>query len=563
MLRAILAFSAVAVLVAGCGEESGSNLPPGVTRQLPGLGPVADAAAANQRVLAQYLGLAAGRQDTGADGPNGADVIGEGDDDPLADVYAVPGGLLAAGTPIASAEPNSPAWRLPEPHFVYWVDPMPGADLGHTCFLVYLAADDGAMIEQRVEFDPLVDGARPLEFDAAKADGRLYRHALWLRTDDILLAEPAPPGRAGRALAAGTAVRTVIIAGTAEARRQNDINAARNFATGPLGQTDADITVVQDQEGDRLTENDVKAAIRTAAEGLGENDKLLVILSSHGSELSFTVGDEFITWLGFALFLATEVKVEHVNLMLGPCHSGAAVPQFDEMASLSDSRVQLLTSTDSAHPAWAPGGVNVPLSLYYEKINQQLEQANGDGTLTIDEIESAFGAVDLTADEANQRYLAVYEQNQSLLGAGIEGLLGLFGSGWKDDFLQDDGENDDVRPHGDPKNHVVDGRPTGGPQPIAEVEPNNTCATGTPLDTQLSATGSLTTGDQDHYRYELGPGAWKLRVTGNLGLYLEVDDQRPPATGSGQLEFNLSAKSGICAGVFGGLGRYDLTIAPR
>lgn len=561
----LLSIAQLALLCAACGGSDGQgDLPRRTTRVLAGVGALPSQQAADEVVLRRYANVPAGRQETGPDGPNGAQVIGQGADESLRDIYAVPGGLLPAGTRVRSAEPETDAdtFVLPEPHFLYWVDPMPNADLGHTCFTLYVRASDGRIVEQRNEFDPLVDGARPLEFDAAKREHRLYRHQLWLLTEDALVAPPATRAASGsRDLAAGTTVRTVIIAGTSEARRQTDIDASTSFAKDKLGQSDEDITIVRDQEDDRLTEQDIKDAIKNAAAGLGEDDKLLIILSSHGTEIAFTVGDGFMTWLGLALFLSTEVKAEHVNVILGPCHSGAAVPQFESVQGLSDSRVQVLTSTDAERPAWVYNGLSTPLCLYFEGIGAALDTGNGDDTLTIDEIETAFGSVDLTAAQANEKFLMKYRDGGGLVGQVADFVIGLFTDTFEEDFLKDDGEDDAVRPHGKPQNTVIDGRPqTPAQQPVREVEPNNNCDTSTALDANLTGAGTLSNaGDQDHFGAELDPGNYTFNISPAKGLFLDLPGGGQ-LSGSGSLRFELGVSGKVCFGVFGVQGTYEFQV---
>ena len=555
------------VLCAGCGGSGNGNngLPIRTVRVLDGTGTVANQSAANQRVLQQYLGVSSRQAAAGNDGPNGAAVVGSGATAPFSDVYLIPGGALPAGTVVGTAEPMSDGdnFILPDASFVFWVDGMPAAELGHECYTLYVRASDGRIVEQRNDFDPRVDGVRSLAFDAARRTNRLYRHELWVTTDDVL-DQQAAARSASRDLAAGTQVHTVIIAGTSEARRENDINAAKGFAKDKLGQSDSDITVVRDMEDDRLTPDEVTAAIRNASQGLGKDDKLLIIVSSHGSKLSFTVGDDFMLWVTLARVLRENVTAEHVNLMLGPCHSGAAVDEFQESETLNEtSRIQMLTSTDAEHPAWAPGGVNVPLCLYYEQVGAALDTANGDGTLTIDEIETAFGSVDLTAQEANEKYCRIYEANQGVLDSVVDSIAGLFVDTWKEMFLEDGGEDDDVRPHGDPKNMVFDHRrppPTTTPPPstsVVEQEPNNSCDTATPAGTARTGSGELTAGDQDHFQVELDSGSYKLSVTPTIGLFLGFNDGQQDKVGSGTVTFTLTSKSDICAGFFGTAGAYN------
>lgn len=576
--RVLLLTSTLALLVwatVGCGGSTGvSDQPVRTVQVIDGAGPVADQTTADQRVLQSFLGFAARQATSGQAGPHGAAIVGQGESAPLSDVYTTPGGALPAGTVIGNAEPQSSGdnYTLPEPHFIYWVDPMPAAELGHECFTLYLRASDGRIIVQRNDFDPTLNGAQPLEFDAARRTNRLYRHELWVQTDDVLDAQNAATRAAThRDLAAGTQVKTVIIAGTSEARRQNDIDAATNFAKDKLGQSDADITVVRDTEDDRLTPDDVTAALRNASQGLGEDDKLLVIVSSHGSKLSFTVGDDFMLWVSLAEALRRNVTAEHINLMLGPCHSGAAVDEFGEVIEANTtSRIQMLTSTDAERPAWAPGGVNVPLCLYYERIGAALDTTNGDGTLTIDEIETAFGSVDLTAAEANEKYCRVYEADQGVLDSVVEAIAGLFIDTWKENFLQDDGEDDDVRPHGDPKNVVFDRRPTTTPPPatdtVREQEPNNTCDTATPAGSARTGTGSIDQpagqSDQDHFEVDLELGSYRLSVTPTIGVFVGFDDGQPAKVGSGSVTFTLNSNGKICAGFFGGSGgAYQWTLS--
>jgi hypothetical protein len=258
--------------------------------------------------------------------------------------------------------------------------------------------------------------------------------------------------------------------------------------------------------------------------------------------------------------------------MLGPCHSGAAANEFAESATLNTtSRIQMLTSTDAERPAWAPGGVNVPLCLYYERIGAALDTANGDDTLTIDEIEAAFGGVDLTAQEANEKYCRVFEADQGVLDQVTEAIAGLFVETWKEKFLQDDGEEDDVRPHGDPKNVVFDHRTTPAPpttpppgSAVQEQEPNNTCDTATPIGTNRVGAGSLDqvgdTVDFDHYKVDLNSGSFKLSVSPSYSIFVGFEDGRNAVLGTGSVTFTMPTSGSICAGFFNGSGSYQFEV---
>jgi hypothetical protein len=123
------------------------------------------------------------------------------------------------------------------------------------------------------------------------------------------------------------------------------------------------------------------------------------------------------------------------------------------------------------------------------------------------------------------------------------------------------------------KQHVrppKDGAVCGQTGCATEVEPNDGCAEGTPIDVDPTenagcATGSVAPGspaDLDHFRAMLPAGSYRVETDTDHGVFVDTG-AGAPTSGPGPREFELMEATDVCLGVFGAPGDYALLLTER
>jgi hypothetical protein len=433
--------------LSGCGD-SGNNLvfpntndaglvngalPPG-TVIAKNTGPVLNSDQAVQRFLSQYL--------TSSSPIVSQKVIGIGSQ-ALVNAYLVPSGPFQAGAAISDADDKQVSFTLDQPYYLFWVDPDPLANLGHSCALVYMRASDGLLVEQRTDFDPKVDQSRPLELPSVKLANLIYSHEEWQKLSAI----PAPVLRvnpssvlardAGVGEANGPRIGGLGIAGAPEARRGADLDAGETLFK-EMGGTSAGFMRLVDTEGERASKSKLETALSEASSGLGADDKFVLILSSHGSpDGRFQLGTDLVTWEELCMLLEQKVTAGNVNLVLDTCFAGTSVDAFEKWKNKTGKRFRLLTSTDRTPSYSRANGLGLNYECALEAIRKNLAKAKEDGTLTLDELEQAFSDAKFTLEDVTKK---MCELVGDVPGGNPPASL----KQWKNDFENDLGEKDKV-----------------------------------------------------------------------------------------------------------------------
>ena len=462
-LRCLL-FVLILFWVAGCGGGSnfpplpnngpapqGGAVPPGnVISQ--GSGPVANQNAAVARVLNQFLGL---NRDIRAQ------VIS--DAGPLVNAYIVPNGPFRAGTTVTDADDPDQTFTLDESYYLFWVDPNPLANLGHECSILYLRARDGLLVEQVVEFDPLVGGRRLLELPSVKAANLIYAHVAWRDLGAVpgqssgqaprqvpelpVLTQTAGVGQPG-----GPKIGGLGVVGSPDFD-SDDTDAARDVFMEMGGEASEFDTLV-DTEGSRKDGFDLEEAITKASEGLGPNDKFVFVLSSHGSENgTFCMGTDMLSWAVLCELIEQNVTAGNVNMIIDTCYAGLSIPEFEKWKDQSNKRVRIVTGTDDTPSFDDPTGPGFNLSCILDDLKEKLNAAKGDGTLTLDELEQAMANASFTQAEIDKK-LCVYIGDDPP-GTPIDPDL----RAWKDDYEDKPGAEDKITPTTPGKTTGFDSRP--------------------------------------------------------------------------------------------------------
>lgn len=418
----------VAWALAGCGGNGGPAGGDPAGNVIPGLGPVRTAAEARDRILRQYLGVtpAAGRA---AETGHGAD--------PLVRAYQIGSAPFANGTEIRlSAEER---FRLNRPFYLFWIDPNPMALLGHATRLLYLAAEDGRIIERTVLLDPLVNGDRPLRFEQERQEQLIYQHELYA----VLGSSNAPRRREfGRVRALSFGAAGLSVVGNDEGMLKADAATAMSFFEAIGGDGDR-WGIYADGPGHQADKAGLEAAIEVAARGLGAGDKFFLHIAAHGEpEGRFWVGQEPVTWGELRAMLARRVHAGHINLLIGSCFGGTAFDAFEGWEEGGTS-LHIVTATDATHSAYASndGGI-VGIECWLLKIYALLRQAVQSNSLTVAGIEDAFENAELTKEEIDAKIEAWRETLRGRLQEEFDQ--------WFEDYSQDDGEEDGNRGNGVP-----------------------------------------------------------------------------------------------------------------
>jgi hypothetical protein len=311
-------------------------------------------------------------------------------------LYQLAANFYPRGTRVGPADGSSPSTVLGAEYFMYWADPNPVARLGHKTNLIFLRRRDGLVIEQDIDFDPIVDGLRVLELPSQQVANLCYTHQYWIDLGASPLSPP-PPFVNPKTLetvslqglsSTGSKVAGLIVLGAPDRKFFNDTPAFASHFKAIFGrQHNGELDGAFDDEGHRLTEAEVIELLRQQNQGLGPDDKFCFYLSSHGSKTgSFSLGGTLVTWERLCQILDENVKAGNLNLLIDTCYCGQALPVFLKWQSTSDKRVRIATATGSATPSYF--GYNLQCLIDAQK--SLIEQAKSDGQLTLEELEQIY-----------------------------------------------------------------------------------------------------------------------------------------------------------------------------
>ncbi|MCE7872688.1 hypothetical protein DYH09_20205 [bacterium CPR1] len=461
------ALCALAIFWIGCGGDgtivggppvvplAPGPVPPG-TILSPGTGPVNSEDDAIARVFNLFLGIQAraGR---------GEVRVGTGLE-PLLNLYIAPGGPFGNGVTVTDADDPKTAFTLDQPYYLFWVDPNPIANLGHTCSILYLRAADGLLVEQVVDFDPLIGDRRLLELESAKAQNLVYTHEDWRAlgfSPGLSQLRSLEELWKGVGEAGGPRIGGLGVAGATEARREADLDAGRDLFEKMGGNPD-DFDSLDDDEGDRKDGFDLEEALAKASEGLGEDDKFLFVLSSHGGEDgTFQMGTDFLTWEVLCELIDQNVTAGNVNLVIDTCYAGLAIPAFDKWNGQAGKRVRILTSTGTTPSYSRANGLGINLECVLMKLEEALAKAKEDGELTLDELEQAMEGVEVTDAEIDKK---ICELIGDVPGAVLDPEM----QAWKDDYLDKPGAGNEVDRSSGSRKGGFDDRPPAPNDPFLE-----------------------------------------------------------------------------------------------
>ncbi len=391
----------------------------------------------------------------------GAVRIGSGLE-PLLNLYIAPGGPFGSTVTVTDADNPETAFTLDQPYYLFWSDPNPLANLGHHCSILYLRAADGLLVEQVVDFDPLIGGSRLLEFESSRAANLVYTHEDWRRlgySPGLSQLRSLEGLFKGVGEAGGPRIGGLGVAGATEERRGADLRAGRDLFE-KMGGDPNDFDTLDDDEGDRKDGFDLEEALAKASEGLGPDDKFLFVLSSHGgTDGTFQMGTDFLTWEVLCALIDQNVTAGNVNLVIDTCYAGLAVPAFDKWNGQAGKRVRILTSTGGTPSYSRSNGLGINLECVIMKLEEALAKAKEDGELTLDELEQAMAGVEVTDAEIDKK---ICELIGDVPGAVLSPKL----KAWKDDYLDKPGAGNKVERSSGSKKGGFDDRP---PAPIGPL----------------------------------------------------------------------------------------------
>ena len=410
-----------------CGSSSNTATvltgdPPGDVTS--GTGSVADSTDATQRVLTQFLGLPATRQ-------AGTPFVGTGDQ-PFVNLYLASDGALPAGTLVTDRDPDSAVYELNAPYFLFWLDPDPLAQLGHLCYLLFVATRDGRIIATPAEFDPQIGTSTPLLFREDKLARVVYEHQIW-RDEQMAVAQRG----SRQVLANGQMAKGLYVGGNYEFDSAKDIEMVEGFLKNITGE-DTPLDSLLDKKDDRIDEHELAAKLRDASAGLGEGDKFYFVISSHASKNGkVNVGSDWLTWEQLCEILDQNVSAQYLNIIISACYSGLADAKFKNWDAKTDKGVRWFTVTDGTHPSYVDSDGSFGIRCALKALMAALAGARTDGQLTVAELEAAMAALgtDVTGDEIRKKICDKYKP---------------INLAWWNDFEKDDGDGDKVRPQGDP-----------------------------------------------------------------------------------------------------------------
>lgn len=410
-MKRLALFFVLILVIGGCDSDPSpvepvTGGPAGSPLQLiaAGTGPVTSQAEANAVVFSRFLNI----DPTGLSLQSSLPFTGR-DEQPFLELLRVPGGELAAGVAVGHPGADGPEtlFVLDEPYYLFFVDPTPLELKAHPSRLLYVRSRDGALLGQDTDWDPSLDGEEPLELERALF--LLYSHEFFerLRQTPIMARHTAgrtdsPPGdplspKMGAVLVGGSGD----IKGTeaALARAQSLIDPW--FASSTTTLTDS-TGLANTLNLFRLKRSDVEQAILEASQGLKADDGFLYYHTAHGGTDGTwcRIGDEQVRYTKLCEWLKTHVTACNIFVVLDPCYSGGAHAAFAQWPLHPGQRVTLITAVGSSANL-DPGNGATPFQTecMWNKIDEQMEAAQADGILTMDEVHQALLAANPTQAE--------------------------------------------------------------------------------------------------------------------------------------------------------------------
>ncbi|MCC7491005.1 MAG: hypothetical protein IT204_01580 [Fimbriimonadaceae bacterium] len=415
----------------GCGGGGTPATADPSTEVLAGSGPVADAADAATRVLRQYVGLAAARQNEPRYGTG---------DDPAIGVFSLQDTPLPRGAHLRAFFEDQD-YILNDSFYTFFADLNLLANFEHLGALLFVRPSDGAIFVRSVRSWPVLDGEDRLLAEADRLANLVYIHGDFA---DLL----EPEDERTRLPLAGSAAGALIVC-SEEARRQGDIDNTAEYLQELTGQANP-LSVLWDRHPDRFGRAEFAARLRSTSTGLGANDKYFLVLATHGSappNSRVQIGRDRLTYEELCQLLNENVTAGHINIFNAACYGGNMVPVFDQWDAQTDKAVHWFTDSDATHPSYsAPDTIGLKCALM--QMQEALELANADGVVTLAEVEAGMAGLELTADE-------IIEKICEAAGLTPEDPE----PAWKTDMERDDPGNDRWPRPGEPKRGGFSGAP--------------------------------------------------------------------------------------------------------
>jgi hypothetical protein len=346
-------------------------------------------------------------------------------DAPKHDVYEIPGGPVPRGTMIADPFGEYEPFVLADASYMFWIDPDPLSDLGHESTLAFVRASDGEVTRQTVEFPPIVGGMEHVFFQADRDANRIYRHELTTLLEETLADEtPLEIAKTTSFSVQGEApgFGGLFVGGTDEARRAIDADIADKIYQEMTGNPSSMMTPLRDSQGNRINADKLADALAEASEGLGECDKFVLVISTHGSETGqIRIGEDLITWEELCELIDENVTAQSVCAFFTACYGGLADEVFQAWDEKTDKGLTYFLATDSATEAVAI----FPLLCAAEQFDEALAFDEGPIVPTISEIVQAMMNLNVTKESITQKICQLIERAAELgnnaAAAGLEG----------------------------------------------------------------------------------------------------------------------------------------------
>lgn len=462
------------------------------------------------------------------------------------------GTRLATEDPVAGGAPGEIV--LTAPAWLFFVDEYVAATFGHPVLHVLVSDTDGAVTVLDRSYWP-----RPNDVDLwASVEARLgddtvqeptVRLGPPLGGQSIARDAPHLPRHAIPGCnASNSQTFLIVVRGTDEsifleaaAKMEQALQPAAVYSVVPL--PNADFRAL------------MKAAIATLDPQMDLCDTLVVYVTSHGGwdeetdeasgnimykRTDVALGAAQTQWnAGSDILLPLRRMTPcHLLVIVDACYSGAMLDpkiggNFVKSAAILPPAVHavFLTSTDSETAA-----EYAPIALG----NELFGVATG-GLFSNQLIASGLLTSPLDLDNIGNNFEAIV--------ADVP-----------DEPANDQGAKKHVRP---PKDGAVCGQ-TGC---ATEVEPNDGCTEGTPIDVDPTenagcATGTIepgTPGDLDHFRATLPAGSYRVETDAGQDVFVDTGSGSPTSGPSPQ-EFALAQPTDVCLGVFGAAGEYALLL---
>lgn len=317
---------------------------------------------------------------------------------PALAAYRHQSGMLIAGSAVSSPIPGEWSQVVDKSGFLYWIDPLTTARLGHSTTVIFID-QNGQITTIPSQFYPQVNGV-PQVVDPTNL---VYPSASQFTTRQAV-----PPGRIAiqqTSTSLDTDIGGLFVAGDSRGDFLAEESLARE-AFGAMGGLPSELDKLSVEDIPVPTKDELAKSLKEASQGLGSEDKFYLHVAAHGTPTHLVLGDSgagktptTVTWAELCGLLSENVSAGNVNIVVTSCYSGFLLDQLPRWEQEWKARVQVITTgfTPSLGNFEGDGPINGKCAV--DDLLERLDAATLEGRLALEALEAAFAEVEATREE--------------------------------------------------------------------------------------------------------------------------------------------------------------------